>query len=80
MIEPKNSDTAPIARRYIPNAPYRVAHDLHGDWWIWRRSNGNTWTTYQRCNSEAEAQILCDELIEQTSRGVAPPQESAPAQ
>ena len=50
-------------RRFVPNAAYRVAHDLKGDWWIWRRSGQNTWTTYQRCNSEAEAQLICDELI-----------------
>jgi len=63
MLEPKDSVNHPVARRYVANAPYRVAHDLHGDWWIWRRSHGNTWTTYQRCDSEAEAQHLCDELI-----------------
>ena len=62
MIDPANSGSTPV-RRFVPNAPYRVAHDLHGDWWIWKRSNTNTWTTFQRCNSEAEAQLLCDELI-----------------
>ncbi len=63
MLEPKDNTNAPIKRRFVPNAPYRVAHDLHGDWWIWKRSNTNTWTTFQRCKSEAEAQFVCDELI-----------------
>ena len=80
MIEPKKIVNPPVTRRYVPNAPYRVAHDLHGDWWIWRRSNGNSWTTYQRCNSEAEAQLLCDELIAQTARGPEPVQDSASVQ
>lgn len=58
-----NHDGQTPVRRFVPNAAYRVAHDLKGDWWIWRRSGQNTWTTYQRCNSEAEAQLICDELI-----------------
>ncbi|RNC81453.1 MAG: hypothetical protein ED559_06575 [Phycisphaera sp.] len=62
MLQPNSSGSAP-ARRFVPNAPYRVAHDLNGDWWIWRRSSQNSWTTYQRCNSETEAQLICDELI-----------------
>ncbi|GAB5495212.1 MAG: hypothetical protein Phyf2KO_02920 [Phycisphaerales bacterium] len=62
MLQPNSSGSTP-ARRFVPNAPYRVAHDLNGDWWIWRRSSQNSWTTYQRCNSEAEAQLICDELI-----------------
>tara|TARA_R110002153_G_scaffold105671_1_gene244574 strand:- start:323 stop:559 length:237 start_codon:yes stop_codon:yes gene_type:complete len=74
MYEPKSNPNYPnhqVARRFVPNAPYRVAHDLHGDWWIWRRSNGNTWTTYQRCTSETQAQILCDELISQNETPLA---------
>lgn len=63
MYEPKTINKAPIRRRFVPNAPYRVAHDLHGEWWIWKRSDANTWTSIHRCDSEAEAQILCDELI-----------------
>lgn len=62
MYSANNRSNAP-ARRYVPNAPYRVAHDLNGDWWIWRRSSQNAWTTYQRCESEAEAQSLCNDLI-----------------
>lgn len=53
---------APVRRRFVPNAPYRVSHDLSGDWWIWKRSDTNAWTTYQRCASEAEAQLICEEL------------------
>jgi len=53
---------APVRRRFVPNAPYRVSHDLSGDWWIWKRSDANAWTTYQRCASEAEAQLICEEL------------------
>lgn len=58
----KQNAPTPV-RRFVPNAAYRVAHDLNGDWWIWRRSGQNTWTTYQRCNSEPEAQLICDELL-----------------
>jgi len=50
-------------RPYVPNPSYRVSSDLRGDWWIWRRSSQNSWTTFQRCNSEAEAQLACDELL-----------------
>ncbi|MEO1583999.1 MAG: hypothetical protein AAFR96_05425 [Planctomycetota bacterium] len=41
---------------------YRVAQDLAGDWWIWRRTSNTTWTTFQRCNAEPEARLVCDEL------------------
>ncbi|MEL6497918.1 MAG: hypothetical protein AAF937_04410 [Planctomycetota bacterium] len=41
---------------------YRVAQDLSGDWWVWRRTSNTTWTTFRRCESESEARIVCDEL------------------
>lgn len=63
MYEVKQGGKAPVRRRFVANAPYRVAHDVHGDWWIWQRSEANSWTTLRRCASEAEAQLLCDELI-----------------
>ncbi|MEO1716906.1 MAG: hypothetical protein AAFR76_07305 [Planctomycetota bacterium] len=43
-------------------ASYRVAQDLSGDWWVWRRTSNTTWTTFRRCETEAEARIVCDEL------------------
>ena len=58
MYEPKSNPNYPnhqVARRFVPNAPYRVAHDLHGDWWT----------------SETQAQILCDELISQNETPLA---------
>ncbi len=41
---------------------YRVAQDLSGDWWVWRRTSNTTWTTFRRCESEPEARAACDEL------------------
>lgn len=62
MHEIQKPHAVPVRRRFVPNAPYRVAHDLSGDWWIWKRSSANAWTTFQRCGSEAEAQLICEEL------------------
>lgn len=41
---------------------YRVAQDLAGDWWVWRRTSNTTWTTFRRCDDEAEAQSVCNDL------------------
>lgn len=41
---------------------YRVAQDLAGDWWVWRRTSNTTWTTFRRCETEAEARSVCDDL------------------
>ncbi|HED53958.1 MAG TPA: hypothetical protein ENJ00_07120 [Phycisphaerales bacterium] len=65
MNEQTEHNQAPATqtpRPFVRNASYRVAHDLNGDWWIWKRSSTNTWTTFRRCNSQAEAELLCSEL------------------
>ena len=62
QIEHNASPAVHAPRPFVRNAGYRVAHDLNGDWWIWKRSSANTWTTFKRCNSQAEAEMLCSEL------------------
>ena len=41
---------------------YRVAQDLAGDWWGWRRTSNTSWTTFRRCETEAEARSVRDAL------------------
>lgn len=59
----QNTPTQDQPESVLAGTPaYRVAQDLSGDWWVWRRSSNTTWTTFRRCESEQEARIVCDEL------------------
>jgi len=52
--EPRQPGTRPEA--------YRADTDHLGDWYVWRRLSPDGWATLRRCETEAEARRIADEL------------------
>jgi hypothetical protein len=57
-----NPDPSPASSIPADTPSYRVAQDLAGDWWVWRRTSNSTWTTFRRCETEDEANAVRDDL------------------